>query len=89
MHGNVWSEQMAFSKACIIRNVSATGARIDLASGTIRAHLLTGTITLYFQSDNREIDCQVMWRTGRSIGVRFVGSFRPPTRQYGARSAAS
>jgi PilZ domain-containing protein len=89
MQGYIWSEHMAFSKACIVRNLSATGARIDLLSSSVKTHTLTGTITLYFQADRREIDCQVAWRTGRSVGLRFIGSFRPPTRAYGTQGAVS
>ena len=89
MQGYIWSQHMAFSKACNIRSVSATGARVDLCSGTVKTRTLTGTVTLYFQADKREIDCEVAWRTGRSIGLHFIGSFRPPTRRYGTHGASS
>jgi hypothetical protein len=89
MEGFIWTEHMAFSKACTIRNLSATGARADLLSGTVKTHALTGTVTLYLGPDKREIDCQMVWRIGRSIGLRFIGPFRPPTRQYGKQGTAS
>jgi hypothetical protein len=82
--GYIWSDRMAASKACNIRDLSSTGARIDLLNSAVKAHTLTGILTLYLQAEKQEIDCQVMWRDGDSIGLRFLGAYRPPTRQYGA-----
>jgi hypothetical protein len=82
--GFIWSDRMAASKACNIRDLSATGARVDLLNSAIKAHTLTGILTLYLPAEKQEIDCQVMWRAGDSIGLRFLGAYRAPTRQYGA-----
>lgn len=82
--GYIRSEVMASSKPCSIRNISTSGARIDVLSDTIKTHALLDGITLYFAAERREIDCEVMWRKERSIGVRFVGPYRTPTRKYGA-----
>ena len=83
--GFIWSDRMAFSKPCSIRDVSMTGTRVDLYNAAVKSHLLAGIVTLYFPADDREIDCRVMWRTGRSVGLQFVGSYRPATRLYGGR----
>jgi hypothetical protein len=83
--GFIWSDRMAASKACNIRDLSATGARIDLLNSGIKAHTLSGVLTLYFPTEKREIDCQVAWRAGSSIGLKFMGSYRAPTKRYGAR----
>lgn len=85
MEGFIWSERMAYAKACTIRDLSITGARIDLLDGDVKTHMLVGTMTLYLPSDKREIDCQLMWRSGRQVGLRFLGSYRAPTRRYGGR----
>jgi hypothetical protein len=82
--GYIWSDRMAASKVCNIRDLSSTGARIDLLNSAVKAHTLTGILTLYLPAEKQEIDCQVMWRDGASIGLRFLGAYRPPTRQYGA-----
>jgi hypothetical protein len=83
--GFIWSDHMAASKACAIRDLSVTGARIDLLNGAVNPQTLRGVLTLYFPSEKREIDCKLMWRAGGRIGLEFVGPYRPPTRQYGSR----
>ena len=82
--GYIWSGSMVFPKECTIRDLSITGARIDLRDDDTKAHMLAGTITLYFPADKQEIDCQVVWRVKRSMGLRFIGTYRAPTRRYGA-----
>src|SRR5262245_52442924 len=56
MEGFLWSDRMAYSKACTIRDVSVSGARIDLLNSGIKTHMLVGPLTLYFSTDKREID---------------------------------
>jgi hypothetical protein len=87
--GFIWSDRMAASKACSIRNLSVTGVRVDLLNGTLNPQTLGGVLTLYFPAEKREIDCKLMWRAGSCIGLEFVGSFRPPTRQYGSRARST
>jgi hypothetical protein len=60
-----------------------SGARVELSTGPAKADMLQGPLTLYFAADKQEIDCDVIWRAGASIGVRFTGPYRPPTRRYG------
>jgi hypothetical protein len=84
VNGFIWSEGMAFSKECSIRDLSVTGARVDLLNDEIKSHTLTGILTLYLPSDKREIDCKVKWQSGRMVGLQFIGSYRAPTRRYGA-----
>ena len=82
VQGLIWSERMAAPKACSIRNLSVSGARIDLLMSGIRRDLLDGDLVLYLPAERREIDCQLVWHSGQTIGVRFLGSYREPTRQY-------
>jgi PilZ domain len=82
VQGYIWSERMAFSKACSIRNISVSGARIELRDGTLKAHKRSDVLILYVPADKREIDCHVAWRAGRSMGLRFIGNYRGPTRRY-------
>ena len=85
--GFIWSDRMAASKICAIRDLSVTGARIDLLNGAVNPQILGGVLTLYFPSEKQEIDCKLMWRAGGKIGLEFVGAYRAPTRQYGSRPA--
>lgn len=81
--GYIWSEHMAASKPCTIRNISATGARIDLLMSGVKMHVTAGMVTLFFSGERQEVECEVMWRSGRSLGLRFASPFRAPTRRYG------
>lgn len=82
MQAFLWSDRMIVPREGSIRNRSATGARMDLYDGGVKSHLLTGNLALCFPADNQEIDCQVVWRAGRSIGLRLVGPYREPLRRY-------
>ena len=66
--------------ACIVRNISTTGARLDL-----KLPILSNTFTLVF--DDAEWPsraCRVVWRDETRVGVAFEteavakGSFSPP-----------
>lgn len=52
---------------CTIRNLSNTGAALDVTSPIG----IPDRFTLRFISENRQIDCHVVWRRERRIGVRF------------------
>jgi hypothetical protein len=83
--GFIWSERMAFSKTCSIRDISATGACIDLDNSAVKHQTMKGIMSFYSPADKQEIDCEVVWRTGGSVGLRFIGAYREPTRAYGRR----
>ena len=57
------------ARRCMVLNISSAGAKItaDNAIG------LPGTLRLAFARDARTgRNCQVVWRRGNSIGVRFI-----------------
>jgi len=54
--------------ACIVRNVSAEGARLELPYSAV----LPGVFDLCFDSGSRKRQCKVMWRTSRDAGVWFA-----------------
>ena len=89
LQGYIYSERMAASKLCTIRNVSTSGARVELLNGPVKSHMLKGVLSLYFPADKKEIDCEVIWQGDRGIGLRFVGSYRAPTRRYGGEAELS
>ena len=52
---------------CTVRNLSSTGAALDVTSPVgIPEHF-----TLVIQADGIHLPCQVVWRKERRIGVRF------------------
>jgi PilZ domain-containing protein len=57
---------------CLVRDMSATGARLKV-SGSVTA---PDTFELLIALDGLEANCQVVWRSGQDIGVKFLGAPR-------------
>ena len=53
---------------CIVRNVSAKGACLDIASPVG----IPESFELIIHSDKMRRSCRVAWRTANRIGVRFT-----------------
>jgi hypothetical protein len=52
---------------CMVRNMSNTGAALDVTSpGAIPEHF-----TLVFDSEGRHMPCHVVWRKEKRIGIAF------------------
>lgn len=64
---------------CAVRDISATGARIR-SEGSVN---IPDTFDLIIDLDGLEAACEVVWRKGSDIGVRFIGAPRrtTPTRR--------
>ncbi len=65
---------------CMVRDVSTTGARIELVTAPEnllggRAKL-PGTFTLNLRLDRLEVDCAIVWRNGAAVGVKFLSTPR-------------
>jgi hypothetical protein len=57
------------ARQCVVDDISSAGARITLAE----AIALPATLKLAFSRDARTgHTCQVVWRRGKSAGVKFV-----------------
>ena len=57
------------ARPCVVQDISSAGAKITAND----ASALPGTLRLAFARDARTgRNCQVVWRRGNSIGVRFV-----------------
>jgi hypothetical protein len=52
---------------CIIRNMSETGAALEVENPTV----MPDVFTLLIRPEIIKRSCQVVWRTERRIGVRF------------------
>ena len=57
---------------CMLRDMSATGARLRV-EGSVSA---PDTFELLIPLDGLEADCQVVWRSGPDLGVRFLSAPR-------------
>jgi hypothetical protein len=63
--------------ACVVRDVSETGAHLRV-EGSMNA---PDTFELIIDLDGLEADCEVVWRKGSEVGVRF----RSPPRRFTPR----
>ena len=56
-------------RPCVVQDISSAGAKITADD----ASALPGTLRLAFARDARTgRNCQVIWRRGNSIGVKFI-----------------
>ncbi len=60
------------SVACTVRDISSTGARLR-TEGSVN---IPDTFELLIELDGTEADCEVVWRKGDEVGVRFIGAPR-------------
>jgi hypothetical protein len=57
------------ARQCVVQDLSSSGAKITLDD----AVALTGKLRLAFTRDARTgRSCEVVWRRGKSLGVKFV-----------------
>jgi PilZ domain len=57
------------ARPCVVRDMSATGAKITVDDSNV----LPGRLRLAFARDARTgRNCEVVWRRGKSLGVKFV-----------------
>jgi hypothetical protein len=75
---------------CIIRDMSATGARIEIGGAWGEAFNsaedVPDHVTLLMRLDKTEVDCEVVWRRTKQFGVRFRGGMRPLSRKLSSRN---
>jgi hypothetical protein len=57
------------ARQCVVQDVSTSGARITVDDPNV----LPGRLRLAFARDARTgRNCEVVWRRGKSLGVKFV-----------------
>jgi len=63
---------------CVVRNVSDSGARLRV-DGSLSA---PDTFELFIELDGSWVACEVVWRIGNEVGVRFTVAMelKRPTR---------
>ncbi len=54
---------------CLLRNDSDAGAYIEITDGL----LIPDLFTLHNEMDQYKVDCEVVRRVGKTVGVKFVG----------------
>ena len=57
------------ARQCVVQDLSSSGAKITVDDASV----LTGRLRLAFSRDARTgRSCEVVWRRGKSLGVKFV-----------------
>jgi PilZ domain len=57
------------ARQCMVHDMSSSGAKITIADASV----LTGRVRLAFSRDSRTGRmCKVVWRRGKSFGVKFI-----------------
>lgn len=75
LQASIRSDRLGAPVPCVIRNLSATGARIEIVQPERKPFTTEDRIpddfTLAFRLERTEVDCELVWRRGDTIGVRF------------------
>ncbi|MGC1561623.1 MAG: PilZ domain-containing protein [Bradyrhizobium sp.] len=57
------------ARRCVVHDMSSSGAKITVADASV----LAGMVRLAFSRDARTgLTCKVIWRRGKTFGVKFV-----------------
>lgn len=72
--------------SCLVRDLSSTGARLELERG-MRARSKPATdlpsfVVLYLGPTKTEALCRIAWREGRHFGVKFLTPLLPSRRAF-------
>lgn len=83
--GYLWTDKLIAPRTCIVKDLSAGGARVEILGDPLKAsHLIEGVL-LYLDTEKHEIPCSVAWVKGVALGLKFDGRPRPPSRKYPTR----
>jgi hypothetical protein len=78
--GKIIGDRLQGSVGCVVRDLSATGAQLDLKFSKTSVISSVGQLPdqfiLVLERERSEVQCVTAWRRGDSAGVRFVGGFR-------------
>ncbi|MEZ5854160.1 MAG: PilZ domain-containing protein [Hyphomicrobiaceae bacterium] len=76
IQGSINAERLSEAVPCVIRDLSATGARLEIVKGDRKAFTseewIPDRFMLAFRLERTEVDCEIIWQKGGVIGVRFL-----------------
>jgi hypothetical protein len=81
-NGFLWADRLIAPRACMIKDLSMKGARVEVIGDPIKPSLLADGVKLYFDTEKHEIPCSMRWSRGQQFGLRFEGRAKPPSRKY-------
>lgn len=70
--GLIATNDRHLTRNCTIRDISDTGARLRMESSLT----VPDTFELIIDIDGLEANCQVVWRSGSEVGIKFLGAPR-------------
>ena len=70
--GVVATNDRHLTMGCTIRDQSNTGARLRMDSSLT----IPDTFELIIEIDGLEANCEVVWRSGKEVGVKYIGAPR-------------
>lgn len=79
------SDRMQQAAPALVRDMSSTGAKVELKAETVTGMATTAGIpenfVLVLSGDGIEFDCEVVWREPACLGVRFLRGSRVMTKR--------
>lgn len=77
MEAMLFAKNLAEPVACMVRDLSKSGARLEVNRGlrvSASPTYIPDRFSVYFCPDKTEVAARLAWRDGRHFGVRFLGS---------------
>ena len=76
--GNILFDGVSVPYICTVRDISSTGAQLEMTRNKYNPDAASGFIPTYFTlimpMDRTRVECQSMWRRGSLIGAKFLGA---------------
>ena len=76
--GQILFDGISTPYGCFVRDISSTGARLEMTRNKYNPDGVSGFVPTYFTLiiplDRTRVECQSMWRRGAFMGVRFLGA---------------
>jgi hypothetical protein len=77
VEGRIEWPGMLHTRRCAVKDLSSMGACVELTEDDTPASKVPNAVTLQIVPDQRMIECQIVWRKGRLLGLRFTGKYTP------------
>ena len=76
--GQILFDGITTPYACLVRDISSTGAKLEMTKNKFNADASSAFVPTYFTLimpiDRTRVECQSMWRRGSFLGARFLGA---------------
>ena len=76
--GQILFDGISTPYGCFVRDISSTGARLEMTRNKYNPDGVSGFVPTYFTLiiplDRTRVECQSMWRRGCFLGARFLGA---------------